>query len=162
MPAFNERCLSNTLLPYSAYNPWAPAFHRPFSNSFVFLSKKITERPEMVFGPLSPGEMRVYLRLPKMNTGSSSGHRRPKTEDSTGPLFSFFSKKSNFPSSPNFSLFFLSLNKAVYTAASVTHVGQGHWWKLDHFLAWKPRFKKMGDGPTDGRTDRRTDGHTLV
>ena len=41
MPAFNERCLSNTLLPYSAYNPWAPALHRPFSNSPVFLSKKI-------------------------------------------------------------------------------------------------------------------------
>ena len=25
---------------------------------------------------------------------------------------------------------------------TVANVGQGHWWKLDHFLAWIPRFEK--------------------
>ena len=47
--------------------------------------------------------------------------------------------------------------RPLYTAASVANVGQGHWWKLDRFLAWFPRFKKNGrrtDGPTDRRTDR--------
>ena len=34
---------------------------------------------------------------------------------------------------------------------------QGHWWKLDHFLARIPRFEKTRDGPTDKQTDGRTD-----
>ena len=51
-------------------------------------------------------------------------------------------------------------NKAVYMAASVAHVEQGHWWKLNYFLAWIPRFKKKHERerPTDGLTDQRTDG----
>ena len=86
--------------------PHMTSLNKPFGLYESVYGFESTERPKMVFGPLSPGEMRVYLRLPKMNTGSSSGHRSPKTEDFSGPLFSFF---SNFPSSPNFSLFFLSL-----------------------------------------------------
>ena len=30
-------------------------------------------------------------------------------------------------------------NKFVYTTGAIANVGQGHWWKLVHFLAWIPR-----------------------
>ena len=52
-----------------------------------------TERPEIVFGPVSPGKLGVYLRLPKMSDEPSSGHQRQKTEDYNDIFFVFLKSK---------------------------------------------------------------------
>ena len=110
-------------------------------------------------------ETRPYTRQHQLRAGGQEQHgswagaateicypfssKRPKTRSDFGPTDRRTDRQCRHRK---------TWNKAVYTAASVTHVGQGHWWKLDHFLAWIPRLKRTGDR----RTDRPTDGQTLL
>ena len=118
--------------------------------------------------PSKPGLRQILpdLRPSQPSLRPSQPNRHRKSPHSTGlcPLLLLLSKRTKEWHITNTSRSGQgNCWPFVYMTGSVVYLGQGHWWKLDCFLAWIPRLEKNARLTDHGlQTDGPTDGQTLI